>query len=153
MPFTDPTSDVSAALTDRARSELARSILGEVSLHLTAWQVGREGYLDSNPVKVDLLNPANTALGDPLPDAASRRSFVTIEQPIGQNVLSPICRLDPGDTDVEFGLGELGIFATFDRDDITPANVGTDFLFAIAHFPIVSKTPSHTLVWRVIIAL
>lgn len=152
MPFTDPTSDVAALLTNLGRSETARSILGEVSFHLSAWQVGRGGYQDTNPVKYELPDPADTSLIDPVPDASSRRSFISIEQPIGPNVVAPVCRLDPGDTDVEYGLGELGIFATYDRDIVTPANVGTDFLYAIAHFPLISKTPNHTLVWRVIIA-
>jgi hypothetical protein len=152
MPFTEPTSDVIAVLTNAGRAELSRSILGEVSLHVSAWQIGRGGYLDTNPVKVDSINPASTTLIDPIPNVANRRSFLAIEQPVGPNVVAPICRLNPGDTDAEFGLGELGIFATYDRDIITPANVGTDFLFAVAHFPLVSKTPSHTLIWRVIIA-
>lgn len=153
MPFQEPTDDVAALLTDKGRDEMARMILGETSVQLTSFQVGRSGYLQTNPVKTLILVPSNTALVDPVPDANDRRDFVTIEQPIGQNVLSPICRLNPGETDVEFGLGELGIFATYLRDTITPANVGTDFLFALAHFPLVAKTPQHTLVWRVIIAL
>ena len=153
MAFTNPTDSSTAVLTNKGRDELARLIMGEVSLQLTAFQVGRGGYNDSDPVKVDPIDPTVTALDDPAPDATDRRDFVIIEQPIGENVLAPICRLDPGESDVEYGLGELGIFATYLRDTVTPANEGTDFLFAIAHFPIISKTPSHTLLWRVVIAL
>ena len=152
MPFADPTDNISAVLTEQGRDELARMVMGETSIQLTAFQVGRGGYQVSNPVRVDPVVITDTALTDPVPDANDRRDFVAIEQPVGETV-APICRLDPGDTDVEFGLGELGIFATYLRDDITPANVGTDFLFALAHFPLVSKTPTHTLLWRVIIAL
>ena len=152
MAFTDPTGSVIAVLTEQGRDELARMILGESSFQLTAFQVGRGGYNAANPVQVASMDITNTALTDPVPNANDRRDFVAIETPVG-NTVAPICRLDPGDTDVEFGLGELGLFATYLRDDITPANVGTDFLFAIAHFPLVSKTPTHTLVWRVIIAL
>ena len=54
---------------------------------------------------------------------------------------------------MSFGLGELGIFATYLQDTVTPANIGDDFLFAVAHFPLVSKSPDHALVWRVVIAL
>jgi len=153
VPFTVPTDSSTAVLTEQGRDELARSIIGEVSLKLTAFQVGRGGYNSAVPVKIDPIDATATALVDPVPDSSDRRDFVIIEQPIGQNVLAPICRLNPGETDVEFGLGELGIFATYLRDTITPANEGTDFLFAIAHFPIVSKTPTHTLLWRIIIAL
>ena len=153
MAFTDPAGSIVAALTDRARDELARLVLGEVSIQLSSFQVGRGGYQPGNPVQVQTLDPSDTALQDPVPGGADRRDFVVIEQPIGPNVVAPVCRLDPGDSDVEYGLGELGIFATYLRDDTTPANVGTDFLFALAHFPIISKTPTHAVVWRVIIAL
>ncbi len=153
MAFAEPTDDILAFLTVQGRNELARMILGESSIRLTAFQVGRGGYNPSNPVKVATIDINDTALSDPVPDSSDRRDFVTIEQPISSNTVAPICRLDPGDTDVEFGLGELGIFATYLRDDVTPANVNTDFLFALTHFPLISKTPTHTIVWRVIIAL
>lgn len=153
MAFTQPTDNITAFLTTKARAELARMIMGEVSFRLTAYQVGRGGYQQSNPVKVELIDTTLQALIDPVPDAADRRDFVTIEQPIDDSVVAPICRLDPGETDVEFGLGELGIFATYLRDDVTPSNVNTDFLFAVAHFPLISKTPTHTIVWRAVIAL
>ena len=153
MAFPERTDDVLAFLTAKGRDELARLVLGESSFQLTAFQVGRGGYNPSNPVKVAAIDINDTALTDPVPDANDRRDFVTIEQPIGPNVVAPVCRLNPGDTNVEYGLGELGIFATYLRDDVTPANVGTDFLFALSHFPIVCKTPTHTLVWRVVIIL
>jgi hypothetical protein len=153
MAFTDPTDDISALLTRQGRAELARSLLGETSFQLTAWQVGRGGYTVVNPVRRDPIDINDTALADPVPDAVTKRAFVTIEQLIGPNVVAPICRLDVTDVSADFGIGELGVFATYLRDDVVPANVGTDFLFAIAHFPLVSKTPSHTLLWRVILAL
>lgn len=153
MPFIETTDDITAVLTAQGRDEMARLVLGESSFNLAFFQVGRGGYTDVNPVKIDPVVITDTALIDPVPDASTERPFVIIEQPIGPNVAAPICRLDPGDTTAEYGLGELGIFATYQRDEITPANVGTSFMFAVSHFPIVSKTPTHTLVWRVIIAL
>lgn len=153
MSFTEPTDDITAVLTTKGREEMARMIMGESSIQVTAYQVGRGGYNPSNPVKILPVDVNSTALLDPVPDASSRRSFEIIEQPIGNNVVAPVCRLDPGGTDVEYGLGELGIFATWVHDSVYPGQVGDDFLFAIAHFPIVSKTPTHTFVWRVVIAL
>ncbi len=153
MPFIDQTDDVQALVTDQGRGELARMVLGETSFELTSFQVGRGGYVDANPVKVLAIDPALTSLIDAVPSPLDRRSFVSIEQPIGPNVVAPVCRLDVGDTSVSFGLGELGVFATYLRDDITPTNVGTDFLFAVSHFPLVSKSSDHAFVWRVVIAL
>jgi hypothetical protein len=124
--------------------------MGELSFELANFQVGRGGYVASNPVKADPIDPALTALLDPV---GAIKDFVTIEQPVGPNVAAPVCRLSTTDTDVEYGLGELGVYARYLFHDTIPALVGTTFLFAVAHFPLISKTPSHTFVWRVMIAL
>ena len=150
MAFVEPTSDLTARLTNEGRDALASLVLGEVAIVLANFRVGRGGYQAANPVKVEAIDPSLTALIDPV---GSTKPFVTIEQPVGDNVAAPVCRLSVTDTDVEYGLGELGIYATYLLNDTTPSLVGTDFLFAVAHFPLVSKTPSHTFVWRVLIAL
>lgn len=150
MPFIEPASDLSARLTNEGRDALANMILGELAFELADFQVGRGGYLTVNPVKTEAIDPALTALLDPV---GTHRDFVTIEQPVGPNVAAPVCRLGTGDVDVEYGLGELGVFARYLQHDLQPALIGTLFLFAVAHFPIVSKTASHTLVWRVLITL
>lgn len=153
MPFVDQTDNVTALVTDLGRENLARSVLGELSFQLSSFQVGRGGYVDINPVKADTIDTSLTSLIDPVPTPLDRRSFVSIEQPIGPNVAAPVCRLDAGDTTISFGLGELGVWATILRNDPDPGSVGTDFLFAVAHFPLMCKALDHTLVWRVIIAL
>lgn len=150
MAFIETTSDVAAQLTDGGRDALASLALGEVGFQLTGFRVGRGGYQVANPVKAEAINSALTALVDPV---GATKQFVTIEQPIGQNVAAPVCRLGLSDTDTEYGLGELGVYATYRYHDTSPGLVDTDFLFAVSHFPLVSKTPSHVLVWRVIVAL
>lgn len=150
MAFVEPTSDVTARLTDGGRDALSSLILGELSFELSSFRVGRGGYVSINPVKVEPVDATLAALLDPV---GSSKSFVAIENPIGPNVVAPVCRLGLTDTDVAFGLGELGIYATYLFNDPAPALIGTEFLFAVAHFPLISKTPSHTLVWRVLIAL
>ena len=150
MAFVDPTEDVTAQLTDGGRDALASLTLGEVAIQLDHFRVGRGGYNASNPVEVVAINPALTALIDPV---GAEKSFVSIEQPIGTNVAAPVCRLSLTDTDTEYGLGELGIYSTYLANDASPGLIGTDFLFAVAHFPLISKTPSHVLVWRVLIVL
>lgn len=150
MAFVETTSDVVAQLTDAGRSALSSLVLGEVAFQLANFQVGRGGYQATNPVKAEPIVTSLTSLVDPV---GATKSFVTIEQPIGDNVAAPVCRLSLSDSDVEYGLGELGIFATYRFNDPDPVLVGTDFLFAVAHFPLICKTPSHVLVWRVLIAL
>ena len=150
MAFVDPTSDVTARITDAGRAALSSLILGEVAFELSSFRVGRGGYVSINPVKVDPVDATLAALLDPV---GSSKSFVTIENPVGPNVVAPVCRLGLTDTDVGYGLGELGIYATYLVNDTSPDLIGDEFLFAVAHFPLISKTPSHTLVWRVLIAL
>ena len=150
MPFVTPTDEIVATLTDVGRANIARSLLPAegLSFVLTTFKVGRGGYLDANPVKVLLVDPAATDLIDPV----FTGNFQSIETIIAPNVVAPICRLDVGDTAADFGLGELGIYATVLASNDS-GEIGTSFLFALAHFPLLAKTPSHTLVWRVIIAL
>lgn len=64
MPFLDTTDSVIAELTDIGRNALTRSILGEITFVIDSFAVGREGYDDANPVKVDPINAADVALTD-----------------------------------------------------------------------------------------
>lgn len=150
MAFVESTSDVTARITNAGRDALASLVLGEVAFKLSSFRVGRGGYVSINPVKVEPVDATLAALLDPV---GSSKSFAAIENPIGPNVVAPVCRLGLSDTDVEFGLGELGVYATYLVNDTAPELIGEEFLFAVAHFPLISKTPSHTLVWRVLIAL
>jgi len=150
VAYTDPTDAISAGLTNAGRDAMARLIMGELAFRLSSFQVGMGGYDPGNPVRI---TPLNLTLTDLLTPVGGKRDFITIEQPIGPNVVAPITRLEQNDATVEFGLGELGIYGTYEMHLTTPALVGTDFLFAAAHFPLVSKIPSHTFVWRIIIAL
>lgn len=150
MAFVEATSDVTARITDGGRAALASMILGEVAFELSSFRVGRGGYVALNPVKVEPVDATLAALLDPV---GVSKSFAAIENPIGPNVVAPVCRLSLADTDTEFGLGELGVYATYLVNDTDPILVGEEFLFAAAHFPLISKSPSHTLVWRVLIAL
>jgi hypothetical protein len=45
--------------------------------------------------------------------------------------VAPVCRLGLADTDVEFGLGELGVYARYLVNDIAPDQIGEEFLFAV----------------------
>jgi len=149
LAITNPTDDIIALLTNESRDNLARSILGELSFELTSFQVGVGGY-QANPVLVEPINISATAL---IQAVGAKKDFVIIEQPIGPNVVAPVCRLNPNEPDVEFGLGELGVYGTYKYYPSQPTKVGTDFLFAVAHFPIMSKIRTHTFVWRIIVAL
>lgn len=150
MAFTDPTDTIQAKLTDGGRGGLASLTLGSVGFHLNSFQVGRGGYIPANPVKRIAVDTTATDLADPV---GSRFPFELIDTAVTASTVVPVCRLGIDETDMNHGLGELGIFAEWTTHDANPALVGTEFLFALAHFPIISKTPGHVLVWRVAIAL
>jgi len=150
MPYLNPTDELTARITNPGRGAFAAMLLGEVGFNLTSFQVGRGGYLTADPVRVEPIDPNATSLIAPI---GTNLPFTTIEQPIGPNIAAPICRIESGVTGYEYGLGELGIFATWLMHQTSPSLVGTEWLFAIAHFPLLGKTANHTFVWRVMIAL
>jgi hypothetical protein len=89
------------------------------------------------------------------PGSLQALTFTTTTQPL-QDIEYPTpqtcvmdCRLQQ--TDAVAGLGELGVWATIIHSTVTPTEVGTSFLFAVAHFPILAKTINQITVFRVII--
>jgi hypothetical protein len=64
MPFLDPPDSIICTLTLEGRNLLARAKLGDVVYRALGWQLGRDGYLDFNPVKVkDFADVATEAVG------------------------------------------------------------------------------------------
>jgi len=72
--------------------------------------------------------------------------FFDIEIPNLQAV-SLVCRVDQ--TEGNFGLGEVGVYVDI-TDSVNPAEIGSRVLYAISHFPIVSKNLNSVFVTRVI---
>lgn len=148
MPFTDTPDPIISTLTDEGRTNFARSILGEISFIVKGFAVGREGYLDSNPVKIDSLDPSLTTLGDQFfPTTGTRKAFEAIELPTPATVVVN-CRL-ASDESVA-GLGEIGIWSEI-LFSTTPSEIGTEFLMAISHFPLQTKTLRQAILYRIII--
>jgi hypothetical protein len=148
MPFTDPCDGSIAQLTNAARAIYARMQLGEIAFYWLGFNVGRYGYLDINPVKVAVIDPALTALVDTIyPTAPTLKSFEILEKP-NEKAISLVCRL--ATSEANYGLGELGIWAKINWSSV-PAEIDTDVLMAVAHVPLQSKNHRHTYVHRVII--
>ncbi len=72
--------------------------------------------------------------------------FFDIEFP-NMSAVSLVCRI--GQTDGNFGLGELGIYVDI-VDSVNSAEIGTRILYAISHFPIVAKNVNSNFVTRAI---
>lgn len=153
MAFTDQCDSIVAKVTDAGWRAVVKSMLPEYafSYKLDGWNVGRGGYNPANPVKVTAVDTALTDLVDPVRGLGLVRSINLLETAIAPNVVVPVCRLTTSDTSAQYGLGEIGIYATV-LHSATPGEAGSSFLFAVAHFPLQSMTPQHTGVWRVMIA-
>ena len=150
MAYTDTPDSSIARLTEGGRTYLARSIYGEISFKLIGFDVGHAGYVDANPVKVLPVMPANTTLGVKyFPDATTGiEPFVGIERPHPKTLVLN-CRLDHSDPSNIGAIGEVGIWGEVLMSDV-PSEIGTKFLFAIAHFPILTKNLQNVFVFRIL---
>lgn len=149
MAFLDTPDSVLATLTEVGRSQLARSTLGEVSFKVVGFAVGREGYNDANPVKIDPINASLTALEDQIfpVTPGEYKAFESTERPSPKTLVLN-CRL--AQDEAVAGLGELGIYAQI-VDSVVPSEIGDEFLFAVAHMPIITKVLQQVIVFRLII--
>lgn len=151
MPFLDTPDPITASLTDLGRINFARAALGEISFQVSSFAVGREGYNDLNPVKIDPINPSLNTLEDHFfPPANNLKNLESIEKPTPKTIVAN-CRL--ADTEAVSGLGEIGLWAEIVNSTSSPAEIGTKFLLAVAHYPIVTKTLRQVIVYRIIIQL
>jgi hypothetical protein len=150
MAFTDTPDSSTARLTEGGRTYLARSIYGEVAIKLTGFDVGHAGYVDANPVKVQPVIPSNTSLDSKYFPAtpAGVEPFVSIERPHPKTLVLN-CRLDHSDPSNIGAIGEVGIWGEVVMSEV-PSEVGTKFLFAIAHFPILTKNLQNVFVFRIL---
>lgn len=153
MAYTDVPDSSIASLTDSGRTMMARSLYGEISFKLVGFDVGHAGYVHANPVKVEPVQPANTTLDAKYyPNTTDGIvPFVGIERPHPKTIVFN-CRLGHSEPANIGAVGEVGIWGEVIHSD-TPAEVGTRFLFAIAHFPIMTKNLQNVFVFRILTQL
>jgi hypothetical protein len=153
-PYLGNTTSISAAITNRGRELMAKSVLSLLSFQLIGFKVGQGGYDLSGPVPNPLVttpvDPALTDLLYPIFPVVGYTPFVTIDTPF-PNIVAPVCRLNSNEC--LYGLGEIGIWATILASSDIAYPIGTNVMFAVAHFPLKAKTDRDNFVFRVIIAL
>jgi hypothetical protein len=148
MPFTSTPDQPLAVLTDLGRTNFARATLGEVSFIVSDFAVGRGGYDMVDPVKISIINPSLTDLEDQFyPVYPAVQPIEKLEYPTLTTVVV-YCRL--AQNDAIAGLGEIGIYGEIVYST-SPAEIGTKFLMAVAHMPLVTKTLKQVILYRVII--
>lgn len=147
-PFVDTPDPIIASLSDEGRTSFARVILGEISFIVKGFAVGRDGYDMTNPVKIIPIDGSLTGLIDQFfPTVGTIKAYEAIENPTEKTVVVS-CRL--ASDEAVSGLGEVGLWAEIVHSAVSPAEVGTEFLMAVAHFGLQTKTLRQAVVYRFI---
>jgi len=140
-------SPISAAVTDIARQFMARSIVDGTSFQVTHCAVGSSGYEVSNPLAALSVDPTATSLVSEV----YRKTIDLVETAtLDATAKSFVVRI--GREDLAAGIGEIALFATIvDSPFIT--EIGSQFMYAVAHQPLNVKTLNHVVSYRIIVAL
>ena len=148
MAFTDMPDPILANLTDLGRQYIARAAFGTVSFKVTTFAMGREGYMDSNPVKIEPLDLSQIDLQDQVfPVAPAREPVTEIELPLPKTFVAN-CRIKASDGLA--GYGEIGLFAEVLNSDV-PSEIGQEFMLALGHMPLMTKTERQIIIFRYVI--
>lgn len=140
-------STVVAVVTDLARQYMARSITDGTSFRITEFAVGTSGYDPSNPLSAVSVDPLSTSLiSEVFRDTVDQVESATLDG----TSKSFVCRI--GATELSAGIGEVALFAEI-LDSPFPLEVGTVFMFAVAHQPLNVKTDRHVVSHRIVITL
>jgi len=140
-------STISAVVTDIARQYLARSITDGTSLRITEYAVGTAGYDTGNPLTATLADPTATALiSEVYRDTIDLVETATLDG-TAKSFVARIAR-----NELAAGIGEIALFAEILSSPF-PFEIGSKFMFAVAHQPLNVKTLNHVVSYRVIIAL
>lgn len=140
-------STVVAAVTDGARQFMARSLTDGTSFRVVEFAVGTSGYDVANPLSAILVDPTATSLASEVfRDVIDQVETATLDG----TSKSFVGRI--GRDELQAGIGEIGLFAEI-LDSPFPAEIGTKFLFALAHQPLNVKTDRHVASYRIVVAL
>lgn len=148
MPFLSTPSSIIASLSEIGRTNLARSILGEISFKLSGFAVGRGGYNDINPVLVTVIDTSLADLIDHFFPLVGTKPLELIERPTPATIVAN-CRL--ASTEAVSALGEIGLWAEIINSTVDVSEIGTTFMLAVGHFPIQTKTLRQAIVYRFIV--
>lgn len=150
MGYTDTPDSSLAKLTNGGRSYYARMIMGDVSFKLVGFDVGHDGYITSNPVKIAPINQSSTSLDSKFYPTTGIQFFEgSIQYPHPKTAVLN-CRLGHSDPQNVGAIGEIGIWGEVVSSTV-PAEVGTRFLYAIAHTPILVKNLQNVFVYRILV--
>jgi hypothetical protein len=140
-------STVVATVTLAARELMARSLIDGTSFRITHYALGSSGYDPSNPLVATAVDPNASALESEIyRDTIDLVETATLDG----TAKSFVARV--GRTDLEAGIGEVALVATILSSPFV-SEVGTQFLFALAHRPLQVKTDRDVVSYRIVVAL
>lgn len=139
-------TDIEARVTQQGRQYLARTLVDGTAFRITDMALGAGGYDVAEPTQALAVDPTVTELSNEL----FRKPIDQIEIPTAINSRSFVARFNAGS--FAGGVGEMGLFATILSSPI-PAEVGTTFLFALAHMGLSTKTLHTVVSYRIIVTI
>lgn len=139
-------SDIEARVTLQARQWISRSILDGTSFKIVEMAVGGGGYDVADPTQGLRIDETSVSLVNEI----FRRAIDQIELPTSLATRSFVCRFDQNT--FTGGVGELGLYAEILSSPV-PAEIGTKFLFAVAHMGLNTKTAHHICTYRVFVTI
>jgi hypothetical protein len=134
---------VKPVLTDQARLNLGSMLrIGYPAFQITHFGVGTGGYSASNPTVALSPNPSSSQLQHEI----FRSPNVTNEN---ADEFSIVFVGQLGKSEGVGPLGEVGLYGTY----LSGPAAGQVFLFAMANFPLQSKTPQESKKFRMVVLL
>lgn len=144
LPSGNIVTDIEARVTLQARQYVARSIVDGTSFRIVEMALGSGGYDVGDPTQGLVVDPTVTALDNEI----FRKPIDQVELPTSLASRAFVCRFSADS--FQGGVGEIGLFAEIESSPIL-SEVGTKFLFALAHMGLNTKTHHHATSYRVII--
>ena len=138
---------VEAKLTSIGRQYIARSICDGTSFKIDTFAVGSGGYDVAYPTKAISVDTNSINL-----DAEIFRGAITTVEEVLVNGTSKSFVSRLAQNAVSGGIGEIGLFATILNSPYLD-EIGSQFLFCLAHQPLNVKTKNHVTTYRIVVVL
>lgn len=149
IPFQGSSQSILAALTEGGRHLIARRLVEGLGFRVIGFRVGRGGYDPSDVFSPLALDGGDTELLDPMyPIVSTDPAPVARYEYPNQSAISFLCRVPAGEA--LSGIGEIGLYVEITDSPSDPTEVGDRHLFLHCHRPLLAKTNSDVLVWRLV---
>jgi len=146
-----PIGSVIAQATNGGLELLARGIMEGLAWKLTHFRVGSGGHDPLDPTTVIAIDPLLVEIigPDTYPMLVADPEPIDLVQYANDSASASTCRISASEAIIT--VSEWGIYATILDSPLNPPEVGTRVLFAVSHRPMIAKTTSDVLIWRLVV--